>query len=115
MSNKKIDHDHKAEIFIYAGCVFGWSFIEFILKKEGIFYESYCGGDDNNENSQWFAEMSKNHEIGYIASRRFPGEFIAAPLGNESLGEPKDEYTYCSEGQAKFQSIYTWMLIRKVF
>ena len=59
--------------------------------------------------------MSKNHEIGYIASKRFPGQFIAAPLGNDTLGEPEGGYIYCSEGQAKFQSIYTWMLIRKVF
>ena len=58
--------------------------------------------------------MAENHEIGYIASRRFPGEFIQVPLANETMGE-RGKYTYCSEGQAKFQSIYTWMLIRVVF
>ena len=34
-----------AEIFIYAGGVFGWSFIEFILKQESIYYTTYCGDE----------------------------------------------------------------------
>ena len=45
------------EIFIYAGGVFGWSFIEYILKQESIYFTTYCGNitDPQHENSTFTA------------------------------------------------------------
>ena len=73
-----------AEIFIYAGGVFGWSFIEYILKQESIFFTTYCGHDNRTD--------PKLENSTFTAS---------SPL-------------YCPAGQKAFQSAFTWMLVRVV-
>ena len=110
-----------AEIFIYAGCVFGWSFIEYILKQEGIFWETYCGGESNDpeapENpafAQWRRDVFDTHEHRILESRLEPGNFFAAPIAGYNDTQPEGSFVYCPEGQKQFQSVYTWMLIRKV-
>ena len=113
--------EFKAEIFLYAGCVFGWSFIEYILKQEGIFFESICGGGDDPETlgagayAQWRREVFDTHEHKFMESRLEPGSFYAIPIAGYNDTEPMGAPLYCPDGQKKFQSIYTWMLIRPVF
>ena len=79
----------KAECFLLAGSVFGWSFIEYILKQEGIFYNEYCSGSNNVTESD-----HRNHSSG----------------PNDTL--PSGGQEFCTEALSYYQSIYTWMLIR---
>ena len=54
-----------AETFIYAGGVFGWSFIEYILKKELVYYPTHCG---NYTALQTNESSSTIHEALYCAA-----------------------------------------------
>ena len=82
----------KAECFLLAGSVFGWSFIEYILKEEGIFYNEYCSGSNKGTKSDHWTHSNDP---------------------NDTL--PSGGPEFCTEALSYYQSIYTWMLIRLWF
>lgn len=113
-----------AEILIFAGCVFGWSFIEYILKQEGIFYEKYCDKGDNPDfrnqvqGGEWgnftWGQILDTHDTRVLQRhqlhtlRNVDSDYIDVPITMDG------EYIYCKDALNQYQSIYTWMLISQI-
>ena len=72
------------ECFLFAGSVFGWAFLEFIMKDEGVFM-NLCEGNESHTSDQCDTTVNENN---------------------------KTELVFCNEALQEYVNVFSWMLIR---
>jgi len=77
------------EVLLYAGVVYGFGFVQYILELEGVFWNELCYDPNNPEHNSACTINAK--------------EQVSCP--EELTKNP------CPESQAEFNSIYTWFLL----